>query len=136
MKTYAVHIGYCSDYDPVRIADVLLRALNEVPLRKPISGNIVIKPNLVMAHPKVATEAYTRREVVEGILAAVCERGRDVRRIDIVEKSGLGVTTASMFRWAGYRELAKRHSVRLRAMEEIRGRSRKGQTAPPRVRGA
>ncbi|HHS12146.1 MAG TPA: DUF362 domain-containing protein [bacterium] len=36
----------------------------------------------------------------------------------MVEKSGLGVTTANMFRWAGYRHLRRRYGVGLRAMEE------------------
>ena len=120
MKTFTVHVGCCSEYNPERIAEIIRTALDGIPLRKPISGNVVIKPNLVMAHPKIATESFTRREVVEGILRVVRERGRNIRRIDIVEKSGLGVTTASMFRWAGYRDLAKGHPVRLRPMEEGR----------------
>ena len=48
-------------------------------------------------------------EVVEAVLRLIGRRGRSVRSIDIVEKSGLGVTTASMFRWAGYRDLARRY---------------------------
>jgi uncharacterized protein (DUF362 family) len=118
MKTYTVYVGFCSEYDPLRIAEIIRLALDAIPLRKFPSGNVVIKPNLVMAHPKVATETYTRKEVIDAIIRVVRERGRNVRKIDIVEKSGLGVTTASMFRWAGYRELAREHSVRLRAMEE------------------
>jgi uncharacterized protein (DUF362 family) len=42
-----------------------------------------------------------------------------VDQVDIVEKSGLGVSTASMFRWAGYPQVARRYGARLRAMEEI-----------------
>jgi uncharacterized protein (DUF362 family) len=120
MKTYTVHLGFCSEYNPDRIAEIIRMALDAIPLRKAISGNIVIKPNLVMAHPKVATETFTRKEVIEGILRVVRERGRNIRKIDIVEKSGLGVTTASMFRWAGYRDIAKAYSARLRPMEEGR----------------
>ena len=79
---------------------------------------MVIKPDLVMAHPKVATEGYTRKQVIEAVLNLVRQQGKSVRRIDIVEKSGLGVTTAGMYRYAGYRSLTRTFPVRLRAMEE------------------
>lgn len=118
MKTYAVHVGHCSQYDPDRIEEALLRGLENVRLERPLFGRIVIKPNIVMAHPVIATEGYTRPEVTEAVLRLIGRRGRTVRSIDIVEKSGLGVTTASMFRWAGYRDLARRYPVRLHAMEE------------------
>jgi uncharacterized protein (DUF362 family) len=119
MKTYAVYIGDCSGYDTDRIADILRAALDDIPFRKPLTGRVVIKPNLVMAHPKIATEGYTRPQVIEAILRVVLERGKRIQDIAVVEKSGLGVTTASMFRWAGYKPLPRRYPVRLCAMEEI-----------------
>jgi len=118
MRTYPVYIGRCHDYDADRVTEVLKTALGQIPLRKPITGKVVIKPNLVMAHPKVATEAYTRKEVIEGIIRVVKASGKGLGKIDVVEKSGLGVTTASMFRYAGYRKLARKYGVGLRAMEE------------------
>lgn len=118
MKTYPVYLGSCTDYDTDRITRVLEKALGSIRLSKPIAGKVVIKPNLVMAHPKVATESYTRKEVVASILRVVQSRGTGVEKIDIVEKSGLGVTTASMFRWAGYKKLVREYPVKLRAMEE------------------
>ena len=118
MIKYPVFLGACAKYDAKEIATIVSTALQIIPISKPISGKIVIKPNLVMAHPKVATECFTRKEVIEGILRVVQKKGEDVTKIDIVEKSGLGVTTASMFRWAGYHELKAKYPVRLRAMEE------------------
>lgn len=118
MKTYHVYLGSCPDYNPHRVKSILEFALDGIPLAKPITGRVVIKPNLVMAHPKVATECFTRREVIEGIIRFIQTNGKDVEKIDIVEKSGLGVTTASMFRYAGYRKLTKKYPVKLRAMEE------------------
>lgn len=123
MKKYRVYLGACKSYDADEITAVLEEALQQNILDKPISGKVVIKPNLVMAHPKVATEGYTRKEVVEGILRIVQSHGRDVEKIDIVEKSGLGVTTAGQFRHAGYRELKKKYGVKLCAMEERRRRT-------------
>ncbi|MCK4762534.1 MAG: DUF362 domain-containing protein [Candidatus Aminicenantes bacterium] len=122
MKKYRVYLGACDSYDADKITAVLEKALQEKILTKPISGKVVIKPNLVMAHAKVATEGYTRKEVVEGILRIVQKHGQDVEKIDIVEKSGLGITTAGQFRGAGYRPLKKKYGVKLRAMEERRRR--------------
>jgi uncharacterized protein (DUF362 family) len=119
MEKYQVYLGSCSHYHPEKISTVLEQALKEIPLQKSISGKIVIKPNLVMAHPRIATESYTRSEVVEGLLQTLQSKSRYIQKIDIVEKSGLGLTTASMFRWAGYKKLKRRYKVQLRAMEEI-----------------
>jgi uncharacterized protein (DUF362 family) len=81
---------------------------------------VVIKPNLVMAHPRIATECYTRKEVIEGLIRLIRSRGDDVKRVDVVERSGMGVTTANMYRYAGYRNLTREYGVGLRAMEEGR----------------
>ena len=118
MKSYKVIVASCPEYNPETITSILSDALKTLSLQKPLSGNIVIKPNLVMAHPKVATESYTRSEVVEGIIRTILKQGNDINKIDIVEKSGLGTTTATAFRHAGYRKLAKKYKVKLRAMEE------------------
>lgn len=121
MKPYKVIIAACSDYDPDVISAKIAESVDQMVLPKPISGKIVIKPNLVMAHPQVATESYTRSEVIEGLIRTVLQKGTAIERIDIVEKSGLGITTATAFRHAGYRNLARKYPIiRLRAMEESR----------------
>jgi uncharacterized protein (DUF362 family) len=119
MKKTAVYLGACPEYNPERIASIIREAVKRIGLPKPVRGRVVIKPNLVMAHPKVATEAYTRGEAVEGMLIVLKDWNDAIDKVDIVEKSGLGVSTASMFRWAGYPSVAKRYGARLRAMEEI-----------------
>jgi len=118
MKKYRVYLGACDSYDVDKITAVLDRALSHDLLQRPITGKVVIKPNLVMAHPRVATESYTRKEVIEAVIRQVHKLGRAVEKIDIVEKSGLGVTTATMFRHAGYRELRRKYGVNLCPMEE------------------
>jgi uncharacterized protein (DUF362 family) len=117
MEKYRVYLGSCLDYNADTVASIIEQAMQKIPLLKPISGKIVVKPNLVMAHPKVATEGFTRKEVVEGVLDVIRKRGKEIEKIDIVEKSGLGITTASMYRYAGYGKLKKKYGVRLRAME-------------------
>jgi uncharacterized protein (DUF362 family) len=125
MKKYTVYLGACSDYNPDTAASIIETALTHISPAKPISGKIVIKPNLVLAHPKVAPDCYTRKEIIEGILKVIHKQGSDVEKIDIVEKSGLGVPTASMFRRAGYKELKRKYKknsarIKLCAMEERR----------------
>jgi len=120
MKKYPVFLGSCDKYDPVRIHKVIVAALEAMPQCRPISGRVVIKPNLVLAHPRVGQDGFTRPEVIEAILKTIQARGDSVTQVDIVEKSGLGVTTAGMFRWAGYTRLPKQYPVKLCPMEERR----------------
>ena len=120
MKPYKVIIASCPDYNPDTIAELLLNALPQLKLTKPITGNIAIKPNLVMAHPKVATESFTNSAVIEGILRTILQVGKEIKKISIVEKSGLGITTATAFRHAGYRRIARKYQAKLVAMEESR----------------
>lgn len=120
MKKTRVFLGTCPDYELDTITRVLEKGVAEIGFDRKLEGNIVIKPNLVMAHPRVATDGYTRVEVVEAILRWILGQNGSPKNINIVEKSGLGVTTASMFRWAGYRRLKKAYGVHLRPMEEGR----------------
>jgi len=120
MQPYRVIVKQCPDYNPELIGTLITSALEKLSLKRPLAGRIVIKPNLVMAHPRVATDSYTRSEVVAGIVRAVRQAGPAINRITIVEKSGLGITTSTAFRHAGYRRLARQYDVRLCAMEESR----------------
>ena len=118
MASYRVYLGSCETYDRDRVFPILHKALGQLALEKQINGKVVIKPNLCMTHPKITSLSFTHREVTAAILRLVNEVGSDIEKIDIVEKSGLGVTTASMFRWAGYRSLKREFGVNLCAMEE------------------
>ena len=53
MKTYAVCIGSYPSCDPDRITDCILRALESIKIPKPVSGKVVLKPNPIMAHPRI-----------------------------------------------------------------------------------
>ena len=55
-----VYLGACPEYDPAKISTIINRAMKVINLRKPVRGKVVIKPNLVMAHPKIADECFTR----------------------------------------------------------------------------
>ncbi|KLU59479.1 hypothetical protein CEB3_c44650 [Peptococcaceae bacterium CEB3] len=104
----------CSDYSENEVAKAILKGLKI--MNTEIHGRVVIKPNLVFAHAQKAPSAYTRPEVVAGLLEGI--RGPDVSGVSIVEKSGVGVSTHVMFRRAGYRMLAERYGVDLCPLEE------------------
>ena len=118
MEKAIVYLGSCPSFDPNRVRAIIGEAVQTCFPRLKIHGRVVIKPNLVLAHPRVTSHPYTHPKVVEGVLNVIQEAGQQIKSVDIVEKSGLGVTTAGMYRWAGYRRLRKRYPVRLRAMEE------------------
>ncbi|MBN1997488.1 DUF362 domain-containing protein [candidate division KSB1 bacterium] len=112
-----VFLASCEGYDPPAIAQKIKTAVNTIAPKLHITGRVVIKPNLVMAHPKVATEGYTRAEVIEGLLQ-VLQEYTGITQTAVVEKSGLGVSTSYMYRNAGYRALRKKYGIRLVSMEE------------------
>ena len=116
---FNVYLGACAAYDSQQIATVIRAGLEAIQFNGSMTGHVVIKPNLVMAHPAVATEGYTRPDVVDALLTLLRQEHPQIRKLDIVEKSGLGITTTAMFKYAGYHKLRKKHGVRLRAMEAI-----------------
>lgn len=114
---YQVYLGACPDYNPDLIFKHIQQATSLFDSASNPAGKVVIKPNIVMAHPRVATDGYTRPELIEGVIRWLRQDEFKVECVKVVEKSGLGVTTASMFRWAGYRKL-KKYGIKLVAMEE------------------
>lgn len=107
-------------YDPKRIRDVIKEGLEEFGFPHPNHQRITIKPNVVMAHHKVAPSAYTRPEFLEGLLQAL-ESGNNARpQITIMEKCGAGIPTSRMFRRAGYYKLKKNHNIKVLPIEETR----------------
>jgi len=108
------------DYDPSLIALAVKEGLEELGLSEKVSGRITIKPNVVMAHHKIAPSAFTRSEFMDGVLGVIDEVGKNTSRITISEKCGAGLPTSRMFRRAGYYKLKKNHNVRISPIEEAK----------------
>jgi len=108
------------EYDPTAIKKVVLEGLRELGLEDKIRGRITIKPNVVMAHPKVTPSAYTRPEFLDGLLQALEETRAGETEIVIAEKCGAAIPTSRMFRRAGYFKLAKKHKIHLLPIEEAK----------------
>jgi uncharacterized protein (DUF362 family) len=107
-------------YDPALIARIVGEAVDDFGLAPRIRGRITIKPNVVLAHHKVAPSAYTRAEFLDGLLTALEEKARGETVIALAEKCGAAIPTSRMFRRAGYYRLRKEHPLKLRPIEEAR----------------
>jgi uncharacterized protein (DUF362 family) len=105
-----VFIGRCEEYDVTEMARVMREGMRALGIEK-ISGKVTIKPNVVMAHNKVADSCFTRAEFLQALISIV---GTDVI---IMERSGIGMPTRRAFRRAGYSEL---NNVQLYPTEENR----------------
>jgi uncharacterized protein (DUF362 family) len=115
-----VILRHVPDYDQKRIQSVIKEGLEEFGLIHSNHQRITIKPNVVMAHHKVAPSAYTRPEFLEGLLQALLS-GNDVSpQITITEKCGAAIPTSRMFRRAGYYKLQKKHNIRVLPIEEAK----------------
>ncbi len=118
MGKYQVYLGRCHDYAPELIKEAIERGLKDLGCIDEIKGNVVIKPNLVYAHPKFATSSYTRPEVIEGLLMNITKNPSQIKKIDMVERSGAGASTRMMAKNAGYYPLFRRFGINFCPLEE------------------
>lgn len=95
------------DYNPEIIKKIIQEGLSDFGLSSKLHGRITIKPNVVMAHHKIAPSAFTRTEFLDGLLCALTHGKKDELKIVIAEKSGAGLPTTRMFKRAGYYKLKK-----------------------------
>jgi uncharacterized protein (DUF362 family) len=119
-KKEKVIVREALDYDPEAIKKIIQEGLTEFGLSSKEKEKITIKPNVVMAHHKVAPSAFTRPEFLDGLLGALADGKKDKAKIVIAEKTGAGLPTSRMFRRAGYYNLKRKYRVRLLPIEESR----------------
>ena len=106
----------CMRYDSERIAGIVregMEALNVTP-----AGRILLKPNVVLAHPQIFPNAYTRREFLDGVVSAVKSRAEAVKEIAIGERSGITIPTRYNFKTAGYGEIIRKHRIKAYYFDE------------------
>ena len=119
-KKEKVIVRRALDYSPEVIKNIVQEGLSEFNLSSKVKGRITIKPNVVMAHHKVAPSAFTRPEFLDGLLGALTDGNNDATNIVLAEKTGAGLPTSRMFRRAGYYNLKKKHKIKLLPIEESR----------------
>jgi len=117
-KDHKVLIMRCDSYDPDRIKDIVKEGMQELGVKP--SGRILLKPNVVMAHPEIFPHAFTRTEFLDGVIAATKECAEDVDEIAVGERSGITVPTRYNFKMAGYPEIIKKHGLKTYYFDECK----------------
>ncbi len=115
---HKVLIMKCRDYDVSKIAGIIKEGMEELGVRP--YGKVLLKPNVVIAHPEIFPHAFTRSEFLEGVILAVKEKGESVEELSVGEKCGITVPTRFCFKMAGYVEVLKRHGVKTHYFDETR----------------
>ncbi len=116
MPDHKVIIRRCNDYDSDLISKIIKEGMEE--LQVVPSGNVMIKPNTVLAHPEVFPYAFTRKEFLDGMLAAVKEVTSNINRLSVGERSGITIPTRFCFENAGYVEVIKKHKAAIHYFDE------------------
>jgi uncharacterized protein (DUF362 family) len=115
---HKVLIRRCSEYDAVRIAGIIQEGMEELGVRP--KGKILLKPNVVLAHPELFPHAFTRKEFLDGVLTAVKTKAESVQEISVGERSGITIPTRYNFKQAGYPKILKKHGVKPVYFEECK----------------
>lgn len=116
---HKVIIRKCDSYEKGKIKSIIEEGIEKLGLKEKIKGRIVIKPNVVFAHKKVAPSAFTRVEVIDALLQALKSNTEEIVSFTIIENSGTGIPTFRMFKRAGYNSLRKIYpNLKLSPFEE------------------
>lgn len=117
-EKHKVLIARCGAYDPDRIQGIVREGMQELGVRP--TGKVLLKPNLVMAHPEIFPHAFTRKEFLEGVIGATKALAVGSEEIAVGERSGITVPTRYNFRNAGYPEVLRKHKVKAYYFDEVR----------------
>ncbi len=115
-QKYKVLIMRCDAYDPDRITGIIKDGMEELGVTP--SGRILLKPNVVLAHPRFFPNAYTRGEFLDGVVEAVKSRAAFAKEIAVGERSGITIPTRFNFKNAGYGEVIKKHDIKAYYFDE------------------
>ena len=115
---HKVLIMRCEGYDPDRIAGIVKEGMAELGVVP--KGRILLKPNVVLAHPEIFPNAYTRAEFLDGVLKAVRSRAQNCEEIAVGERSGITIPTRFNFKNAGYPEIIAKRGAKSYYFDESR----------------
>jgi uncharacterized protein (DUF362 family) len=116
-----VFLFHCDSYDPARIRTIVGSAMKELGLAP--FGRTLVKPNIVCAGEPFA-HAYTRSEIVEGVLGALKDREDSTGRgrmteLAVGERCAITIPTRMAFREAGYEPMLERTGAKKYCFEEV-----------------
>ena len=115
---HRVLIRRCNDYDADRISGIVKEGMEELGVKP--SGKILLKPNVVIAHPEIFPHAFTRKEFLDGVISATKATAKNVEEMAVGERSGITIPTRYNFKNAGYFEVMKKHSIKTYYFDETR----------------
>jgi uncharacterized protein (DUF362 family) len=115
---HKVIIMRCEDYDAEKICGIIKEGMEMLDIRP--SGRILLKPNVVIAHPEVFPHAFTRKEFLDGVISATKAKATNVREVAVGERCGITLPTRWAFKNAGYPEVIKKHKVKAYYFDEVR----------------
>jgi uncharacterized protein (DUF362 family) len=115
---HRVLIMRCNAYDPDRIRGIVKEGMLELGVRP--TGRVLLKPNVVMAHPEIFPHAFTRKEFLDGVIGATKETAVDAKEIAVGERSGITIPTRYNFKNAGYPEVFRKHKVKVYHFDEVK----------------
>ena len=112
-----VILRHCDAYDAERIRTIVRDGMETLKLRP--FGRTLVKPNVVASGP-LFKDAYTRPEVVEGVLRALQDRadGR-MAELAVGERCGITVPTRAAFAQAGYDPMLRSVGAKRYLFEEV-----------------
>ena len=111
-----VFLFHCDAYDAARIRAIVGGAIAELGLAP--RGRTLVKPNVVSAG-ELFRHAYTRPEVVEGVLGALRDHDAGIEELAVGERCGITIPTRFAYAEAGYPAMAARAGAKLYCFEEV-----------------
>ena len=115
---HRVLIRRCDEYDSEKIYGIVKEGMEELEVKP--SGKILLKPNVVIAEPELFPHAFTRKEFLDGVIAATKARAEEAEEISVGERSGITLATRGCFKNAGYPEVFKKHKVKVYYFDEVK----------------
>ena len=115
MDSYPVLLREVVGYDYAKIRETLRAGMSELSAKP--HGKVFVKPNVIFAHKRYATNGYTNRVFLRALLEELSERS-EVERIILGEHCAVTVPTRYAFREAGYNEFKGIPKVRFSYIEE------------------
>ncbi|MDB4941292.1 MAG: Iron-sulfur cluster-binding protein [Labilithrix sp.] len=114
-----VFLFHCAEYDVARIRALVGGAMASLDLRP--SGRTLVKPNLVAAG-ELFQHAYTRPEIVEGVLGALRDReeaAAPMTELAVGERCGITIPTRYVYEEASYEGVFERTGAKKICFEEV-----------------
>ena len=117
-KKHKVIIMHCDEYNPEKISGIVKEGMQELGVKP--RGKILLKPNVVIAHPEIFPHAFTRKEFLDGVISATKALAQDVKEIAVGERSGITLPTRYNFKNAGYPKVIRKHRVKIHYFDEVK----------------